>query len=117
MADALSTLRAMPLFEGLGDDVLHRVLEVGVEHQYPAGEVLARASEEGSDVFVILEGVVTVDDPGNDPMGPGAGEFVGDLALLVPDAVRSAWVRAKTDLSCLVISGDDFQQLLPDEPR
>jgi CRP-like cAMP-binding protein len=117
MVDAVTTLRGMPLFEGLGDDVLQRVLEVGVEHQYPAGEVLTRASEEGSDVFVILDGVVTVDDPGHDPIELGAGEFVGELALLVPDAVRSAWVRAKTDIRCLVISGDDFQQLLRDEPR
>jgi len=70
-----------------------------------------------SDVFVILDGVVTVDDPGHDPIELGAGEFVGELALLVPDAVRSAWVRAKTDIRCLVISGDDFQQLLRDEPR
>src|SRR5262245_55693725 len=117
MIDSLTTLRGMPLFAGLGDDVLQRVLEVAVEHEFPAGEVLTRASEKGSDVFVILEGTVTVDDPGHEPIELGPGEFVGELALLVPDAVRSAWVRAKTDLRCLVISGDDFKSLLEYEPR
>jgi CRP-like cAMP-binding protein len=117
MIDPLTVLRGMPLFAGLGDNVLERVLHVGVEHQFPAGEVLTRASETGSVVYVILEGTVTVDNPGSDPIELGAGEFVGELALLVPEAIRSAWVRAKTDLRCLAISGDEFQQLLKDEPR
>jgi CRP-like cAMP-binding protein len=113
----LTTLRGVPLFAGVGDDVLRHVLEVAEERVFPAGEVLMRASQPGSSVFVILEGLVVVDDPGNDPIEVGSGEFVGELALLVPDAVRSAWVRARTDLHCLVIDGGDFQQLLQTEPR
>ena len=117
MLDSLATVRDLPLFAGVGDDVLQRVLDIGVERIVPAGEVLMRASEPGASVFVILEGTVVVDDPGHDPIELGSGEFVGELALLVPDAVRSAWVRAKTDLRCLVISGDDFKSLLEYEPR
>jgi CRP-like cAMP-binding protein len=113
----LGTLRELPLFAGIGDDVLGRVLEVADDLQVPPGQVLTRASERASDIFVILEGTVAVDDPGNDPIQLGAGEFVGELALLVPDAVRSAWVRASTDLHYLAISGDDFQELLEAEPR
>ncbi len=45
------------------------------------------------------------------------GEFVGELALLVPDSVRSARVRAVTDVRCLAIGAGDFRQLLDDEPR
>jgi CRP-like cAMP-binding protein len=47
----------------------------------------------------------------------GPGEFVGELALLVPEATRSARVRAKTDVRCLAIFAGDFGQLLEDEPR
>jgi CRP-like cAMP-binding protein len=117
MLDQLATLRGLPLFAGLEDDVLRRVLSVAVERVIPAGGVLTRASEPGSDIFVILEGTVSVENPGSDAIELGPGEFVGELALLVPEAVRSAWVRARTDLRCLVISGDDFQRLLEDEPR
>ena len=117
MPDELSKLKRLTLFAGVSDGALERVLDVAVERVVPAGEVLMRASEPGANVFVILEGMVVVDDPGNDPIEVGPGEFVGELALLVPDAVRSAWVRAKTDLRCLVISGDDFRSLLEYEPR
>jgi CRP/FNR family cyclic AMP-dependent transcriptional regulator len=117
MPDELTALRGQPLFAGLGDDVLRQVLDVAAVLEVPPGEVLTRASEQGHDIFVIIEGSVAVDDPGNDPIELGPGEFVGELALLVPDAVRSAWVRARTDLRCLAISGDDFQALLEAEPR
>jgi len=113
----LATLRDLPLFVGIGDDVLERVLEVAADLQVGPGVVLTRASERTSDIFVILDGKVAVDDPGNDPIELGAGEFVGELALLVPDAVRSAWVRAATDLHYLAISRDDFRDLLETEPR
>jgi CRP-like cAMP-binding protein len=117
VADELLTLRDVPLFAGLPDDVLRRVLGAVVELEVPAGEVLTRASEPGSSIFVILEGSVVVDDPGGSPIELGPGEFVGELALLVPEAVRSAWVRARTDLRCLEIRGDDFRRLLEHEPR
>jgi CRP-like cAMP-binding protein len=115
--DELSKLKRLTLFAGVSDGALERVLDVAVERVVPAGEVLMRASEPGANVFVILEGMVVVDDPGNDPIEVGPGEFVGELALLVPEAVRSAWVRAMTDLRCLAIEGDDFRHLLEDEPR
>ena len=45
-------------------------------------------------MFVILEGTVIVEARGDVEIELGPGEFVGELALLVPDAIRSARVRA-----------------------
>jgi CRP-like cAMP-binding protein len=117
MSDELTMLRDVPLFAELRDDGLRRVLDVAVERVVPAGEILARASEAGVSMFVILEGSVVVENPGRDPVELGPGEFVGELALLIPEAVRSAWVRARTDVRCLEIGGDDFHGLLESEPR
>jgi CRP-like cAMP-binding protein len=117
MPEELTTLRSIPLFAGLDDDALQRVLDVGVERIIPAGEVLTRAKEAGASMFVILEGLVYVENPGRDSIELGPGEFVGELALLMPEHVRSAWVRTKTDVHCLEISGEDFQRLLEEEPR
>jgi CRP-like cAMP-binding protein len=115
--DELTTLRGVPLFAGLDDEALQRVLAHSTERVIPSGEVLTRASEAGASMYVILEGRVSVENPGSDPIELGPGDFVGELALLIPEHVRSAWVRARTDLRCLEITGEEFDRLLEEEPQ
>ena len=110
-------MRELPLFAGLGEDALRRVQELTVELEIPAGQTLARADDPGSGMFVIEEGTVVVEGRGRHVIELGPGEFVGELALLVPESIRAARVRAKTDVRCLAISRADFEQLLEDEPR
>src|SRR5438034_995509 len=104
----------MPLFAGLGEDVLRRVVTLAVELEAPAGQVLARANESGAGMFVIEEGTVVVEARGRTVVELGPGEFVGELALLVPESTRVARVRAKTPVRCLALSRADFEQLLED---
>ncbi len=66
---------------------------------------------------MIEEGTVVVEARGSVEIELGPGEFVGELALLVPESTRSARVRAKTDVRCLAIGAAEFKQLLDDEPR
>ena len=110
-------MRALPLFARLSDDALRRVQEVGVELDVAAGQTLARADDPGSGMFVVEEGTVVVEARGEHVIELGPGEFVGELALLVPESIRAARVRAKTDVRCLAIARGDFEQLLEDEPR
>jgi CRP-like cAMP-binding protein len=113
----IAFLRPLPLFASLDDDGLRRVASVSVELDVPAGQVLVHAGDPGSGIFVILTGTAVVEARGEAMIEVGPGEFVGELALLVPEATRSARVRAKTDVRCLAIFAGDFQQLLEDEPR
>jgi CRP-like cAMP-binding protein len=115
--DELDRLRALPLFAKLSDDALRRVRELVVELEVEAGQTLARADDPGSGMFVIEEGTVVVEGRGRHVIELGPGEFVGELALLVPEAIRAARVRAKTDVRCLAIGRADFEQLLEEEPR
>jgi CRP-like cAMP-binding protein len=110
-------LRALPLFASLDDEGLGRVAAAAVELDVPAGQVLVHAGDPGSGIFVILSGTAVVEARGETMIEVGPGEFVGELALLVPEAKRSARVRAKTDVRCLAIFAGDFRQLLEDEPR
>ena len=110
-------MRDLPLFAQLGEDALRRVQELTVELEIPAGQTLARADDPGSGMFVIEEGTVVVEGRGRHVIELGPGEFVGELALLVPESIRAARVRAKTDVRCLAISRLEFEQLLEDEPR
>jgi len=113
----IGELRALPLFSSLGDDALLRVADKVVELDVPAGQVLVHAGDPGSGLFVILSGTAVVEARGETMIEVGPGEFVGELAVLVPEATRSARVRAKTDVRCLAIFAGDFEQLLEDEPR
>ena len=110
-------LREIPLFAGLGDEALARVAAFATELDYPAGTVLAQADDAGSGMFVVEEGAVVVEGRGGFRTKLGAGEFVGELTLLVPDAHRVARVRAATDVRCLAIARQDFAELLEQEPR
>jgi CRP/FNR family transcriptional regulator, cyclic AMP receptor protein len=115
--DDLVRLRGLPLFAGLGDDALRRIHALAAEIDVPAGQTLVQAGDAASGMFVIEEGSVVVEARGSIEIELGPGEFVGELALLVPDSVRSARVRARTDVRCLAIGADDFRRLLDDEPR
>ena len=114
--DRLSRLRQIPIFAGLEEPVLQRILGVSVELQVPAGQVLAKADDPGAGMFVVEEGTVIVEAPGR-TIELGPGEFFGELALLVPESRRVARVRAETPVRCIAINRLDFEELLDDEPR
>lgn len=112
--ERVATLKSIPLFEGLSDASLKQVLDVAGEFDAGAGQVLVQPKTEGTGMFVIREGTVTV-ERGGKAIELGPGQFFGELALLTSTA-RTARVRAKTDVKCLAIRRDAFSDLLESEP-
>jgi CRP-like cAMP-binding protein len=117
MNQAVIELEALPIFAGLDDEGLARVRAVAVEIDVPAGQTLVRPGDPGAGLFVLQSGTAIVEARGEPEIEVAAGEFVGELALLVPDSTRSARVRAKTDVRALAIGGEDFRALIEAEPR
>jgi CRP-like cAMP-binding protein len=114
--ERLAHLRELPLFAGLGQDALERILDASSELECPAGQVLIRADDPGTGMFVLEEGTVVVEAPGQTiELGPGA--FFGELGLLVPESTRVARVRASTPVRCLAIRRAAVEDLLESEPR
>ena len=114
--DRLGTLRRIPLFADLHDDVLERILEAATEFELPRGHVLIQPDHPGAGLFIIEEGTVAVELPGK-TVELGPGEFLGDLALLTERALHTARASATTDLKCLAVRRDDFDALLQGEPH
>lgn len=112
----MKRLRSIPMFAGLGDDALASILDKMGEIEAPAGQVLVQPAREGSGMFVIEEGTVEVTNK-DQTIELGPGEFFGELALLNPDAMRVARVRAKTDVRCIAIGRAEFVQILEAQPR
>ena len=80
-------LRDVPLFAGLSDEGLARVGSAAVEIRAAPGQPLALPGHAGSGMFILLEGNVTVELPGGE-IEVAAPDFVGELALLLPDNSR-----------------------------
>jgi CRP-like cAMP-binding protein len=110
-------LREIPLFAELPAESLQSLAQIATEIEVPAGQVMIRPYDPGLGMFVVEEGKVTVELHQGREVELGPGEFFGELALLIPEGVRAARVRAETDVRCLAIGRDDFARLLDEEPR
>lgn len=110
-------LREIPLFAELPAESLQSLAQIATEIEVPAGQVMIRPYDPGLGMFVVEEGKVTVELHQGREVELGPGEFFGELALLIPEGVRAARVRAETDVCCLAIGRDDFARLLDEEPR
>src|ERR1700730_1751505 len=114
MTDALSSVR---VFAALSRASLERVARVATQFDAPAGQLLIEPNTTGSGMFVLLEGTATVHVRGRATQELEAGQCFGELALLTPAALRTARVRAKTNVRCLAITRSDFRMLLEAEPK
>ncbi len=125
--DTLSTmerilsLRQVPIFDDLDPDDLHRIAEIAGERTVPEGGYLCREGALEDELFLIVEGKVSVtkQDGGREKelrrIGPG--QPVGELAILASQP-RSASVQAiEGDVRVLVVGGEEFQSILRDRPE
>ena len=112
----LDRLRSIPLFAHLDEAALALIEQVANEFEAAAGHVLVERGRDGAGLFVLREGSVIVELPGGRTVEQGPGEFFGELAIL-SDGVRTARVRAATQVRCLAIGRADFARLLEAEPR
>lgn len=109
-------LGAVPLFAGLSDDQLDRLVTATSEFDAPAGQALIERGKPGSGIFVLEQGIAIVEAPeGTRELGPG--DVFGERALLGEDIERTARVRAETDVRCLAIARFELEQLFAEEPR
>src|SRR5512147_2679932 len=111
----LNDLRKSPLFEGLSDEELQRLMDMAEPRSLRAGEILIRQGELGDTAYVVISGEFEVQKQAGqslikiDVRNPG--DVVGEMALL-SQAPRSATVIAKTDAETLCIPKDAFEKLL-----
>ncbi|MCB1043002.1 MAG: 2-oxoglutarate dehydrogenase E1 component [Acidobacteria bacterium] len=104
-------LRRLPLFSEMSHDDLMGLTEITERVGVSAGETLARAGQVGNDLYIILDGIVAIMRQGELISQLGAGEVVGELAVL-DSRPRSADIVAQTALTLLRIRKADFEHLM-----
>jgi hypothetical protein len=114
-ADLLVRLRSVPLFADLGEESLKLVADHVAEFEARRGHLLAQPGQPGAGLFILLDGRVRAELPTR-TVELGPGEFFGELALLDEAAVHMGRVVSDSDIRCLALSRDDFDELLRTEP-
>src|SRR5918998_3338970 len=111
----VKSLRQAPLFEGLSKKELTELARRSEDMELDAGTVLCKEGEIGQEFFVIVEGEVEIKRKGRRLGTRGAGDFIGEIALL-EDIARTATVTAKTPVRVFVLTRPTFQHLVNENP-
>lgn len=120
--EKIELLAGLALFENCTRKELGQITSITVESERRAGTYLTREGQDGGLMFILVEGEADVIS-GAGPEGGGkvigrlhCGDVVGELSL-IDGHVRSASVRAATDVRVLELTCDEFSRLIFDSPK
>jgi CRP/FNR family cyclic AMP-dependent transcriptional regulator len=114
-SDKLDLLRKTPLLSALGGREIEEVGRLVDEVDVPAGRVLMREGDTGSEFFVVVSGTVGIDRGGTRIRTIGPGDFFGEIALLA-EGPRSATATADGPATLLVLGHREFHSLMDEYP-
>ena len=109
-------MRAVPLFARLSKHELGEVAGLADEIDLPEGYVLMREGDRGREFVVLLEGEAAVERGGKQLRTLGAGDFLGEIAL-VSRVPRTATVTTTSPVKALVITDQGFRSLMATMPE
>jgi MFS family permease len=112
----LELLRRIPIFAPLPAPAIERLLANLVRVDVRADEVVIREGDAGDRFYVIDRGEVAVTAGGVSIGRRGAGEYVGEIALL-RDVPRTATVTAVTEVTLYALERDAFLSAVTGHPR
>ncbi|HEV8176462.1 MAG TPA: cyclic nucleotide-binding domain-containing protein, partial [Gemmatimonadales bacterium] len=103
----IALLKTVPLFAGLPPPVLEGLAGALQERNLPAGVALLREGEPGQHYYIIGSGSLEVRQDGRRLRQVGAGEAVGEIALL-RDIPRTATVTTTTASTVYQLDREPF---------
>jgi CRP-like cAMP-binding protein len=119
-ADALASLRGIPLFSRVVQGDLEQIASHLIERRYPRNTTIVEEGLPGDYMYILREGRVKVTKLSEDGREKildflESGSFMGEMALL-ERAPRSASVKTLTPVRVLALSRTDFIALLRKSP-
>ena len=117
----IANLRAFELFQGLDENVLAEVANICEEKTVPAGDVVIQQNQVGDTVYLMMEGSAAIyrgeGVPSHLLTVLQAPTVFGEMAILNQGHLRSANVKALSDLRLLAIPIPLLDPLLRTFPR
>lgn len=111
----IELLKGVPLFAGCSKSELQRIATLADELDLGEGATLIREGERGREFIIVADGSVRVTRGGKTLRDLGAGDYVGEIAL-VADVPRTATVTATSPVRLLVVTDRAFRTVLDQMP-
>ncbi|MDQ3035351.1 MAG: cyclic nucleotide-binding domain-containing protein, partial [Myxococcota bacterium] len=108
-------LRSVPLFESLSGEDLLSVADVLEQVDRRAGTAIFHEGDPGEDLYLVVRGMVAIEQGGARIAELGEREFFGDLAVL-DHQPRSADAICLADAQLLRLRGADLRELMVTRP-
>jgi signal-transduction protein with cAMP-binding, CBS, and nucleotidyltransferase domain len=110
-------LRAVPAFDGLDETTLCEIVGASSNLVWTAGSTIFEPGEPAEALYIVLSGSVRiVDETEHDVAQLGAGDFFGELSLLLR-TTHSKRAEATEDSELMVLPKEPFDALLAEDPH
>jgi CRP/FNR family cyclic AMP-dependent transcriptional regulator len=110
-----SFLKKVPLFKEISENYLIPLAKIVHSVRLKGGETLFHQGDRGDALYLIRFGSINVQVNGVEVNRMGAGEYLGEMALL-DDTPRSASCIAIEDTELLKIKASDFETVVRSQP-
>lgn len=114
-SEILEILRGIPMFAHLPKSELKEVAKLCFEEVYEVDQVILKQLEHAQHMVAIVTGKARVTRDGNVVASVGAGDVIGEMAL-IDGLRRSAAVVAETRVEGIVLHRTPFMKLLDSNP-
>ena len=114
--DKATALAAIEFFAGCTDRQRTDIAHLAEQRDVVAGDELCHEDQFDQHVFVIVEGEASAKVGGQDVGHIGAGEVVGEMAML-GDGHRKATLTALTPMRVLVLDAEEVDSVLAADPH
>ncbi len=119
--DKIQFLRQVALFRSLSDKALLDLSAITIEQTVATKNVVFKEGDKGDALYIVKSGKVNIlkrNSAGVDSVlvSLGKGAVIGDMAI-IDEQPRSASVATIQDTVFLIITKDDFRNLLAQEPE
>jgi CRP-like cAMP-binding protein len=111
----IDDLKRVPLFEGMTERAIAAIAVLATEQSVADGEAIVVEGDPGDAFYLLVEGRVDVTSHGEPIRRLGAGDFIGEIAL-VDGRARTATATAVGPVRALVVRRDAFHQLMDRHP-
>jgi len=109
-------LRAMEIFEPLGDNDLLDLTAMLKFEKYEKNKVVIKKGDRGSRLYIVLSGTVAAIRDGNEVLGEMTqGEIFGEMSLLSGEPIMTS-IYSKTPVEVAMLSAKDFKHVLNKYP-